>query len=271
MTKLLNRPLKAFALYALLILLISIPVYVLVIDNIWIRELDENNWLAMQHTKKRLQAIKFTPTEIEHINHLWGELQPGISIKKADSKIYFQDSVYEAIRHNEYDEDDGEDRFRGLKSYIDINGVPYALTIETNVEESDETFIAIASVTLLFFILLIIGFILLNKRISAKAWYSFYQTLNSLKSFELSKDTSVHLPQSDVQEFQELNQSLHQLITNSVSTFQQQKSFTENASHELQTPIALLKSKLDLLIQQKNISPEISEILNRITPVQNVC
>ena len=104
----------------------------------------------------------------------------------------------------------------------------------------------------------------MNRRISAKAWYSYYQTLSSLKSFELSKDTSVHLPQSDVQEFQELNQSLHQLITNSVSTFQQQKSFTENASHELQTPIALLKSKLDLLIQQKNISPEISEILNSI-------
>lgn len=264
MTKLLNRPLKAFALYALLILLISIPVYVLVVDYIWTSELDENNWLTLQHTKKRLQTKKFTPAEIENINHFWGELQPGVSIVRIEKRTSFQDSIYEAIRPNEYDEDDGEDRFRGLKSYIEINGVPYALTIETNVEESDETFVAIAAVTLIFFILLIVGFILLNRSIAAKSWYSFYQMLSSLKSFELSTDLSINLPESDIQEFQELNQSLHQLITNSVSTFQQQKSFTENASHELQTPIALLKSKLDLLIQQKNISPEISEILNSI-------
>lgn len=264
MTKLLNRPLKAFALYALLILLISIPVYVLVVDYIWTSELDENNWLTLQHTKQRLQAKQFTPDEIENINHIWGELQPGVSIVKADGKISLKDSVYEAIRPNEYDEDDGDDRFRGLKSHIEINGEPYVLTIETNVEESDETFVAIASITLLFFILLIVGFILLNRRIAAKSWYSFYQTLGSLKSFELSKDMSIELPESDIQEFQKLNQSLHQLITKSVNTFQQQKSFTENASHELQTPIALLKSKLDLLIQQKNISPEITEILSSI-------
>lgn len=264
MNKLLNKPLKAFALYALLILLISIPVYVLVVDYIWTSELDENNWLTLQHTKQRLQAKQFTPTEIENINHIWGELQPGVSIVKEDGKISLQDSIYEAVRPNEFDEDDGEDRFRGLKSYIEINGEPYVLTIETNVEESDETFVAIAAVTLIFFILLIVGFILLNRRIAVKSWHSFYQTLSSLKSFDLSTDMSINLPESDIQEFQELNQSLHQLITKSVNTFQQQKSFTENASHELQTPIALLKSKLDLLIQQKKISPEMTEILNSI-------
>jgi hypothetical protein len=115
MTKLLNRPLKAFALYALLVLLISVPVYVLVVDYIWTSELDENNWLTLEHTKQRLQTKQFTPAEIENINHIWGELQPGVSIVRAENKISFQDSVYEAIRPNEYDEDDGEDRFRGLK------------------------------------------------------------------------------------------------------------------------------------------------------------
>lgn len=264
MTRLLNKPLKAFALFALVILTISIPIYVLVIDYIWTSELDENNWLTLEHTKQRLQSKQFAQAEIESINHIWGELQPGISIVKATTKVVFQDSVYEAIRPNEFDLDDGEDRFRGLKSLIEINGEHYILTIETNVEESDETFAAVAAITFVFFIILIIGFILLNRNIAAKTWQPFYKTLSSLKSFELSIDKSIQLPESDIQEFQELNQSLHQLISNSVSTFQQQKSFTENASHELQTPIALLKSKMDLLIQQKGISSEISEILNSI-------
>jgi signal transduction histidine kinase len=264
MTKLLNRPLKAFGLYSMVILLISIPVYALVVDYIWINELDENNWLTLQHTKKKLQTKEFTKAEIEQIIKVWGELQPGLSIVKAVGREPFKDRVYEAIRPNLFDEDDGEDRFRGLESYTEINGEPYILTIETNVEESDDTFAAVAVITLVFFVILMIGFILLSRRIAARTWSTFYTTLNSLKSFELSTDNSVSLPKTNIEEFQELNLSIQDLIEKSVNTYQQQKAFTENASHELQTPIALLKSKMDLLIQQKNLTPEISELLSGI-------
>lgn len=264
MTKLLTKPLRAFALYALIILLISVPVYFYVVDYIWISELDEQNWLTLEHTKKKLQSNNFTHEDIETINEIWGQLQPGVSILKAIAPYSLQDSVYQVIRPNEYDTDDGEDRFRGLKSYVEIKGQPYQITIETNVEESDETFLAIAGVTLLFFVILIVGFILLNRKIAASSWRPFYQTLRELQSFELSKDHALTLPTTDIYEFQELNQSLEQLVSNNVDTFQRQKSFIENASHELQTPLALLKSKLDLLLQQKDISPEISGLLDDI-------
>lgn len=264
MTKLLNRPLKAFTIYSLIILIISIPVYVLVVDRIWVEELDENNWLTLEHTKKRLKAKAFTKEDIEKINQIWGELQPGVSIIKSNDKEKFKDSVYEVIRPNSYDLDDGEDRFRGLKSYLNINGEPYEITIETNVEEADQTLIAIALVTLCFFLLLIIGFILLNRKIAINSWKPFYKTLQSLKLFDITKDTSIELVKTDIQEFQELNYSLEKLVKNNSNAYQQQKLFIENASHELQTPIALLKSKLDLLIQEKEVTPKIAEIINNI-------
>ncbi|MBT32835.1 MAG: hypothetical protein CMO01_24515 [Thalassobius sp.] len=264
MTKLLNKPLKVFTIYALIILVISIPAYVLVVDFIWITELDENNWLTLQYTKNKLEAETFTEDDLEKINHIWGELQPGVSISKVEDNFSLQDSVYEAIRTNEYDPDDGEDRFRGLISYVVINGETYQLTIETNVEESDETFVAVAIVTLVFFAILIVGFIILNRKLSKNTWKPFYQTLSSLQSFELSKDRTLKLPETDIEEFQELNNSIEQLVKRNVDTYQLQKSFTENASHELQTPIALLKSKLDLLFQEKDVTPAISEILSSI-------
>tara|TARA_B100000678_G_scaffold262788_1_gene245177 strand:- start:374 stop:1660 length:1287 start_codon:yes stop_codon:yes gene_type:complete len=266
MTRLLTKPLKAFAIYALIILLVSIPVYVLVVDYIWVNELDENNWLTIQHTKQRLQVHDLTADEIERINRLWGELQPGLSIEKAETKIAPADSFYEITRPNFYDAEDDADRFRGLRTYVMLNGETYWLIIETNVEEWDETFIAIAVVTLIFFTILILGFVILNRRITAKTWKPFYQTLQSLQSFELSKNQKLLLPSTDILEFQEMNKSLEQLLKNNMDTYEQQKSFTENASHELQTPIALLKSKLDILLQHKDISPEISEILAGIEP-----
>jgi len=263
MTRLLNKPLKAFGFYALIILLTSIPVYVLVVDYIWLTELDESNWLTLQHTKEKLQSREFTEADILKINQIWGELQPGVSIVKSDHEIP-EDSIYEAMRPNEFDPYDSEDRFRGLKSQLKINGYLYEITIETNVEESNETLLAVAIVTISFFIILILGFILLNRNISLKSWRPFYQTLNSLKSFDLSKDQHLKLPHSDIEEFKELNKSLLNLVEKNVAAYERQKSFTENASHELQTPIALLKSKLDLLLQERGLTPQINELLSGI-------
>ena len=90
-----------------------------------------------------------------------------------------------------------------------------------------------------------------------KSWKTFYQTLHSLKSLDLSKDKQILLEESDIYEFQELNDSVNRLVDRNISIYKNQKSFTENDSHELQTPIALPKSRLDLLIQEKGIIPKI--------------
>lgn len=81
------------------------------------------------------------------------------------------------------------------------------------------------------------------------------------KLFDLSQAQQIQLEKSDIFEFQELNDSLAKLVDKNISTYQQQKAFTENASHELQTPIALLKSRLDLLLQEQEVTPKISEML----------
>jgi len=264
MNKLLNKPFKAYTLFSLLILLISIPVYVLVVDQIWLRELDENNWLALEHLKKNINSRDYTDDDIANINEIWGELQPGFSIAKIKGPSLPQDSIYEVQRNNAFDGEDESDRFRGLRSSLILQGQAYQITIETNVEEADETLLAIALVTLLFFFVLIIGFILINRRLARKTWQPFYKTLVSLRNFDLSKDEALILDKSNIAEFQELNESLEQLVARNIKVYQQQKAFTENASHELQTPIALLKSKLDLLLQEKDLNPSLSTALNAI-------
>lgn len=271
MNRLLTKPLKAFTWYALVVLLVSVPVYALVVDFIWIIELDENNWLILQHTRQKLESKAFNAQEMDQISNVWSELIPGVSIQKAEMAKMVQDSVYEVIRPNPYDEDDGEDRFRGLSSSVDIDGQLYRLTVETNVEESDETFAAVALVTLVFFVVLIFGFILLNRRIAKSTWKPFEAILKSLRSFELSRDEQVQLPQTDILEFEELNASLRELIQGTIRTYQQQKAFTENASHELQTPIAVLKSKLDVLMQQPELTPKLSALVNDLaTPLSRL-
>ena len=80
MNRLLHKPLKAFALYALILLLGSIPVYVLVMDHIWNNELDENNKLRLEFIKSQLDKGHFNETELNKVIENWSILRDGPQI-----------------------------------------------------------------------------------------------------------------------------------------------------------------------------------------------
>ena len=264
MSKLLHKPFKAFTIYALIILACSIPVYYLVVDFIWLDELDEHNHIVKERIEYSFNNAQIEENELNSLLKNWGKLQPSTTLTPSDLSVPKPDSTYTITKQNTYVEHNEIDRFRVLSSYISINGKLYHLQIETNIEEADETMLAIAIVTLLFFALLVIGFIFLNRRIAKQIWQPFRNTLKKLKSFDLTTQRAVSFDKTNIEEFEELNQSLQKLIDKNISVYSQQKTFIENASHELQTPLAVLKSKLDLLLQNKNITSEQAELLTAI-------
>ncbi len=252
MSKLLDRPFKSFTVYALIILVCSIPVYYYVVESIWFEELDEKNWTNVKRMESGLQKANSNPKEFQKALKIWNGLQPEtklIALKNGQTR---PSKVYTVNVYNPFEKE--MDRFRVLSTTIWLNEKPYRLTISTNVEEADETLGAIAFVTVFFFVFLVLGFVFLNKRISKKSWKPFYKTLNQLKDFDLSKDQHIHFEQSDIEEFEELNRELTTLIEKNASTYNQQKRFIENASHELQTPLSVLKTKMDVLLQNNTLS-----------------
>ena len=129
MTKLLEKPLKAFALYSLLILMISIPAYFLVIDHIWLNELDEHNQIVRDRIVQRFENNPFTSEELALILKTWNNFQADTKIQPINHSQITTDSIYE-VEKGRYDKNDGweEDRFRGLQSYFEINGLPVVFT-----------------------------------------------------------------------------------------------------------------------------------------------
>ncbi|GEO22612.1 two-component sensor histidine kinase [Cyclobacterium qasimii] len=260
--KLLDSPFKAFSIYSLAILVLSIPSYFLVVDWIWVTEIDDNHEIIMERIENRFDQIHVSEKDLETILNTWNILQPSSSITSLSHLDAKPDSIYEITKYNEYE--DEWDRFRGLQSVIEINKKPYLLNVETNVEESYETIFAIGIITLLMYGLLVFGFIRLNKSISKKVWKPFYLTLSKLRSFDINEGKEVVFEESDIEEINELNQTIGSLINQSINAYNQQKSFVANASHELQTPIALLKSKLDILLQQENLSQKHADLIQGI-------
>ncbi|SDF67128.1 sensor histidine kinase [Chitinophaga filiformis] len=119
----------------------------------------------------------------------------------------------------------------------------------------------VTTLTMLFFLMLIIGFVLINRRISKRLWQPFYNSLAKIKSFNLDQQQTVIFEDTEINEFAELNQSLNKLIAGNVAVYKQQKEFADNASHELQTPLAIIQSKLDLLLQSKLLTDDQYELI----------
>ena len=114
---------------------------------------------------------------------------------------------------------------------------------------------------LLITTLLCVGIVVMVRCVSKRLWRPFDQTLSRIDSFRLEDEKVIALPASYITEFEKLNQALKQLMAKSVRSYQAQKEFTENASHELQTPLAIFQTKLELLLQQPNLTHEQAQII----------
>ncbi len=264
MNKLLNKSLKSFTIYALIVLATSVPAYYYLVDSIWLRELDEHNEIVADRTENELNKLELTETELNQSIVLWNKIQPGTNLQKTALDKNRKDSTYTVLRKNPYAAHEDIDRFRGLSRVIEINGEAYLLTVETNVEETEETVVAIAILTFFFFVILVVGFLILNRRLSVKLWQPFKNTLTRLKAFNLNSQSSITFENSNILEFQELNEALNKLIEHAISVYKTQKEFTENASHELQTPLAIIKNKLDILLQKETLTDRQYQIIEDI-------
>lgn len=107
--------------------------------------------------------------------------------------------------------------------------------------------------------------------VTRNLWAPFDDTLMKTEQFNLSQGELPVFVNTEIAEFQRLNRSLMKLMEKDSKAFRIQKEFSENASHELQTPLALLRGKLDLLMQeglneqQMRIVGDLYQIVTRMT------
>jgi signal transduction histidine kinase len=97
-------------------------------------------------------------------------------------------------------------------------------------------------------VLLIVVFAFLSvNRVTGKIWSPFYATLNKITQFKISGPVPEFEP-SKIDEFNTLNATLKSLLKKVSADYRQNKEFNENASHELQTHLAVIKANAGELL-----------------------
>lgn len=165
--------------------------------------------------------------------------------------LAFKD-IYKDTLMYRLNEDDLEP-VRVLKTAFEHQNNYYQLNIISSLVEEDDLIEDSFYSILWLFILLITSVIIINNFILKKVWNPFYDILNQLKNYRLDKEEPLLNIATKTSEFVQLQDASNILIQHSKETFGSQKQFTENASHELQTPVAIILNKLELLLESENL------------------
>jgi signal transduction histidine kinase len=146
--------------------------------------------------------------------------------------------------------DDGEEEpFLEYKSIESINGNYYAIAVRKSLIEYEELLLAITIPLLLWVLLTFILSFLITRGLNKKVWNDFELNLTLIRQFSFRKSEEIKLKQTNIQEFDELNKSITDLTKKLLVDYQALKKFSENASHEIQTPISIISVNLEEMLQ----------------------
>src|SRR6185312_1752547 len=133
------------------------------------------------------------------------------------------------------------------------NGKNYIATVKKSQQETEDIVQLILVITFSVIVFLLLVLFIANRFLLAKLWEPFNHTLAQLKHFNLSSKNKIELQKTHINEFEELNETVLFMTQKVKRDYESLKNFTENASHETQTPLSIIKNKIELLLQSENL------------------
>lgn len=145
---------------------------------------------------------------------------------------------------------------RKLTSFISTKKNNYRIEIHDVIVERDDIYQSVFKSQTRLFIILGVVMVISSFLISSWMFRPFNLTLEKIKNFNIKSLQPTVLGKTGIKEFDILNGFINQMTEKVSSDYRNLKEFTENASHELQTPLAITKGKLELLLQQENLTQD---------------
>lgn len=175
--------------------------------------------------------------------------------KKGFKDVYLDTAMY-------MENEKSYEPIRLLRTGFVQDGRHYRLDVATSMVEEDDLVSELLYALLWLYLGLVASVVILNNFLLKRIWRPFYQLLQRLRDFRLERATPVTVPDTRVQEFRELNQTVDVLLQSNINSYTGQKQFIENASHELQTPLAIAAAKLETLAQKGSLTEEDGALLS---------
>ena len=160
--------------------------------------------------------------------------------------------------------DNDKERFRQLKFGVNTGGKSYLVSVSKSLEETTQLVHLVATISVLTILTILVVSFLINRFFLRQLWQPFHQSLLAVKKFKVSGQNQLQFKPTSIDEFKFMNETLQDLTRSAQFEYLSLKTFSENASHEIQTPIAIVLSKLDLLIQDEAFTESQSQTVQAV-------
>lgn len=153
---------------------------------------------------------------------------------------------------------------RELISSMQVKGKVYRISIIQSTVETEGLIRVIFLITLGIIFILILILFAINRLVISSLWQPFYQMLQQIKLFNLTDNNTITVSDTAIDEFNDMNQEVTAMSLRVNNDYRELKNFVENASHELMTPLAVINSKLDTLVQSGDLTDRQGTLIGEV-------
>lgn len=141
-------------------------------------------------------------------------------------------------------------------TFSDGNDHVYLLTVSTPTFEREDLLLSIFWHIVALYVILTLSILAVTALIFNYSMRPLYRLLGWLDNYHLGNGTG-DLPMcTNIHEFKKLTESARSTIDRAEKYFDRQKQFIGNASHELQTPLAVLGTRIEWMIDNTTLTEE---------------
>lgn len=170
----------------------------------------------------------------------------GFAVTPSDHKV--KKSFSDTLIH--VPSEHGQELVRLMTSGFKHEGKRYRLQVFASTLEEDDLLEDLLWALVGLYLLVLVTIVVVHRLVLRKVWRPFHGILAQLKGFRLGAGGGFVEVPTTVHEFKELNAAARGLVGHANEAYAQQRAFTENAAHELQTPLAIAINKLELLAEE---------------------
>ncbi|MDA3906251.1 MAG: HAMP domain-containing sensor histidine kinase [Bacteroidales bacterium] len=253
--KLLHKTQQVYLVFSVAIFIVVAPLFYFFSQKFYIENTDETLILyKTEFIQNSISKLKENDIAVWNSYNTRTQIQESIGLKT--------DSLFYTTYFNQVEQEN--EPYRELNSPIRIQGKLYTFSARVNLVESEDLMTSIALLFFILILLMLLGLFIITKKLSLSLWKPFYKTLRQIEDFEINKKSQPQFSATKIEEFNRLNKSIENLIQKNIVIYENQREFVENAAHELQTPIAVFKAKIDTLINRSDVTQGQSGILSSI-------
>jgi len=244
-----------WALSILLILISLLGYFILnfILDRKMYEDIREKEYAIIEELKVRNNLPNIYPVVETRM----------ISEKDTVSKTYTEVELFEKA-------DNETEKYLEYSNTVNVNGRYYLIIIRHSLVKKEDLFAAISiPLLILLFLLFAISF-MMTKKLNKTLWTDFENNLKAIEAFSFAVNDELNLKETGIDEFDRLNKTIENLIDKLNKDYHILKQFTENASHEIQTPVSIALMNLEEALQHDLPEEAFKQIVKSIEAIKRL-